>query len=67
VPEVATKPQLIGIGMSVAALGQNIGMYIGPKLFIGIQQATDSWAVAGYWMIPVCVVGIIATCMIKVR
>ena len=33
VPEVARKPQLIGIGMSVAAVGQNIGMYIGPTLF----------------------------------
>ncbi len=67
VPEVAAKPQLIGIGMSVAALGQNIGMYIGPALFIRIQVATHSWAAAGYWMIPVCLVGIIATCFIKVR
>jgi MFS family permease len=67
VPEVARKPQLIGIGMSVAAVGQNIGMYVGPKLFIGIQQATQSWAVAGYWMIPICILGILATCMIKVR
>jgi len=67
VPEVTAKPQLIGIGMSVAALGQNIGMYIGPALFIRIQVATHSWAAAGYWMIPICIVGIIATCFIKVR
>jgi MFS family permease len=67
VPEVAPKPQLIGIGMSVAALGQNIGMYIGPTLFIRIQEATQSWAAAGYWMIPICLVGIIATFLIKVR
>jgi MFS family permease len=67
VPEVAAKPQLIGIGMSVAALGQNIGMYIGPSLFIRIQEATHSWAAAGYWMIPVCILGILATCFIKVR
>ena len=67
VPEVAAKPQLIGIGMSVAAVGQNIGMYIGPALFIRIQDATQSWAAAGYWMIPICVIGIIATLMIKVR
>jgi MFS family permease len=66
VPEVATKPQLIGIGMAVAALGQNIGMYIGPKLFINIQ-ATHGWTVAGYWMIPICLIGIIATSRIKVR
>ncbi len=67
VPEVSPKPQLIGIGMAVAALGQNIGMYIGPSLFIRIQAATHSWAVAGYWMIPICLIGIIATCMTRVR
>lgn len=66
VPEVAAKPQLIGIGMAVAALGQNIGMYIGPALFIRIQVA-QSWATAGYWMIPICLIGIIATSRIKVR
>jgi MFS family permease len=66
VPEVAKKPQLIGIGMSVAALGQNIGMYIGPTLFSRIQEV-QGWAAAGYWMIPICIVGIIATCRIKVR
>jgi MFS family permease len=66
VPEVARKPQLIGIGMSVAAVGQNIGMYIGPTLFARIQEV-QGWAVAGYWMIPVCLIGIIATLKLKVR
>ncbi len=33
VPEVSESPSLIGIGMSVAAVGQNIGMFIGPALF----------------------------------
>lgn len=67
VPEVAPKPALIGIGMSVAAVGQNIGMYVGPSLFIRIQEATGNWAAAGYWMIPICLLGILATCLIKVR
>jgi len=66
VPEVAPQPALIGIGMSVAALGQNIGMYVGPTMFSRIQEV-QGWAAAGYWMIPVCLIGIIATCMIKVR
>jgi len=66
VPEVAKKPQLIGIGMSVAALGQNIGMYIGPTLFSRIQEV-HGWATAGYWMIPICLIGIIATWKLKVR
>jgi MFS family permease len=66
VPEVAPKPQLIGIGMSVAAVGQNIGMYIGPSLFARIQVA-QGWEAAGYWMIPICLIGIVATSFIKVR
>jgi MFS family permease len=66
VPEVARKPQLIGIGMAVAAMGQNIGMYIGPSLFPRIM-AVHGWETAGYWMIPICLIGIIATCFIKVR
>ncbi len=75
VPEVARKPQFIGIGMAVAALGQNIGMYIGPSLFGKIldQLATPTgvdiaaYVTGGYWMIPICLVGIIATLFIKVR
>jgi len=73
VPEVAKKPQFIGIGMGVAAVGQNIGMYIGPSLFPRIQAAygaiidVPAWAAAGYWMIPICLIGLIATLFIKVR
>ena len=66
VPEVAKKPQYIGIGMSVAIFGQNIGMFVAGSLFPRIQEAT-SWATAGYWMIPFGVAGIIATLLIKVR
>jgi MFS family permease len=73
VPEVARKPQYIGIGMSVAAVGQNIGMFIGPPLFgaildyMGKAAGAHAYVIAGYWMIPICVVGIIATLCIKVR
>jgi MFS family permease len=75
VPEVARKPQFIGIGMAVAILGQNIGMLIGPWLFGKIldQLATPTgvdiaaYATGGYWMIPICLIGIIATLFIKVR
>ena len=66
VPEVAKKPQYIGIGMAVAIFGQNIGMFVAGILFPRIQVATD-WATAGYWMIPFGVAGIIATFFIKVR
>jgi MFS family permease len=71
VPEVAKAPSLIGIGMSVAAVGQNIGMFIGPWLFGTILDrvgaTVSGYSTAGFWMIPICVVGIIATCFIKVR
>jgi MFS family permease len=73
VPEVAEAPSLIGIGMSVAAVGQNIGMFIGPTLFgwildyIGTSAGIGGYAAAGYCMIPICVIGIIATLFIKVR
>jgi predicted MFS family arabinose efflux permease len=71
VPEVSESPSLIGIGMSVAAVGQNIGMFIGPALFgailVKLGGGLDAYVTAGYWMIPICVVGIIATLGIKVR
>jgi MFS family permease len=62
--------------MSIGALCQNIGMFIGPWLFGYILDSfgksrldltAHNYAIAGYWMIPFCVLGIIATCRIKVR
>jgi len=74
VPEVAKKPQFIGIGMAIAIFVQNIGMFVAGILFPRIQEAyaataglQESWAIAGYWMIPFCVLGIIATLFVKVR
>ena len=83
VPEVSKKPQLIGIGMACSALCQNAGMFIGPVMFtkivdvyggyvrdvagrtIGVES--QGWAAAGYWMIPICIIGMIAVWRIKVR
>jgi MFS family permease len=66
VPEVMTKPQLVGIGMAVLALGQNLGMVIGPAIF-GPMAESMGWAVAGYLMIPITAIGIIAAWLAKVR
>jgi len=66
VPEVAKSPMLIGIGMACTAVCQNLGMYIGPMLFIRLQVAFD-WTMAGYLMIPVCIIGMIAVWRTKVR
>ena len=73
IPEVSKAPQLIGIGMAVNALCQNVGMFVGPTLFMAIVGAgggvmvEGAWVNAGYWMIPVCVIGMIAVWRIKVR
>jgi MFS family permease len=66
VPEVVPRPELVGIGMGVVAVGQNLGMFIGPALFGRMLEST-SWATAGYLMIPICVIGIVATSLIKIR
>jgi MFS family permease len=66
VPEIMKKPETIGIGMGVAALCQNLGMYIGPAVFGALLEIT-SWASAGYLMIPLCAIGVIATWTAKIR
>jgi MFS family permease len=66
VPEVAKKPQYIGTGMAVAIFLQNIGMVLSGIVFPKIQVA-QGWIAAGYWMIPICVLGILATCFTRVR
>ena len=66
VPEVAKKPQYIGAGMAAAIFGQNIGIFVSGELFPRIQVAAG-WEAAGYWMIPICLIGIIAALFTKVR
>lgn len=66
VPEVMPIPATIGIGMGVAAFGQNLGMFIGPTLFGSLLESI-SWAATGYVMIPICLIGIICALMAKVR
>jgi MFS family permease len=65
-PEVMGNPRLAGIGLAVVALGQNLGMVIGPILF-GMLVETMDWAAAGYCLIPVCILGFVAGWMVKVR
>jgi MFS family permease len=66
VPEIMKKPETIGIGMGVAALCQNLGMFIGPALFGALLEIT-SWSTAGYLMIPLCAIGAIVTWTAKFR
>jgi nitrate/nitrite transporter NarK len=65
-PEVMGNPRMAGIGLAVVSLGQNLGMVIGPVLF-GLFVESMGWAAAGYWLIPVCLLGFVAGWMVKVR
>lgn len=65
-PEVMGNPKLTGIGLAVVSMGQNLGMVIGPILF-GRWVESMGWAAAGYWLIPVCLLGFAAGWMVKIR
>lgn len=65
-PEIMGSPRLAGMGLAVVALGQNLGMVVGPALFGALVEAIG-WAPAGYWMIPICLLGFGAGWLVKVR
>ena len=66
VPEVMDRPDLAGIGMAVLSVGQNAGMVIGPVWF-GARVESIGWAPAGYWLIPVGALALIAAALVRVR
>jgi MFS family permease len=66
VPEVMESRELAGSGMAVLALGQNLGMFIGPMLF-GRLVDSMGWTNAGYVLVPVCAVSVIAIWSAKFR
>lgn len=65
-PALMGKPQWAGMGLAVVLVGQNAGQLIGPVLFGELVQGFG-WAVAGYMMIPFCLLGFISGWMVKVR
>lgn len=58
-PEIMGRPDLAGLGLAVVMVGQDLGMFAGPILFGNLVERL-SWAVAGYWLIPVCILGFLA-------
>lgn len=64
--EIMIKPEWAGLGLAVVLIGQNLGQLLGPILFGEIVERS-SWAMAGYLMIPFCLVGFISGWMVKVR
>jgi MFS family permease len=65
-PEVMRRPEWAGLGLAILLIGQSIGQLLGPIFFGEIVQRSG-WVMAGYWMIPVCLVGFISSWMVKIR
>ena len=66
VPEIMVSRQLAGLGMAVLSLGQNLGMFIGPIMFGSLAESIG-WTGAGYFLVPVSAIGVIAVCLAKFR
>lgn len=66
VPEVMASPALAGIGMAVLSVGQNAGMTVGPVMF-GKMVESIGWVAAGYWLIPICLLALVAALFVRVR
>jgi MFS family permease len=65
-PEVMRRPEWAGLGLGIVLIGQNLGQLLGP-IFFGEMVQSSGWVVAGYLMIPVCLVGFISSWMVKIR
>lgn len=70
-PTFSAAPMLVapadaGHAMAILALGQNAGMAIGPFLF-GMFAQNISWSAAGYFTVPVILIGAFLASRIKVK
>lgn len=65
-PEIMGNPQMAGIGLAVVSIGMNLGIVIGPVLF-GMLVEMVGWAIAGYALVPICLLGFAAGWIVKVR
>jgi predicted MFS family arabinose efflux permease len=65
-PDIMENPQLAGLGMAVVLIGQNVGQLVGPILFGQLVQGLG-WSLAGYLIIPVCLLGFASGWMVKIR
>lgn len=66
VPEVVKGPSGVAIGMAALMLGQNLGYALGPLLFAPIAEGAG-WTAAGWAMVPVTIVGVVAGWLVRVR
>ena len=65
-PELMGSHQLAGLGLAVILVGQNAGQLVGPLMFGAVVQ-NYGWAMAGYMMIPICVLGFFSGWLVKIR
>jgi MFS family permease len=65
-PEVMQRPEWAGLGLAILLIGQSIGQLLGP-IFFGEMVQRSGWVIAGYWMVPICLLGFISSWMVKVR
>jgi MFS family permease len=66
-PEVMERPELAGIGMGAVVALQNLGLLVGPVLFGRIVQVSGNWALAGYTLIPITLLGVVVGWLVDVR
>ncbi len=59
IPELAGKDAPAGMGMGVVLVGQNLGQLLGPVIFGALVQ-TFGWTAAGFWTIPMLLIGYLA-------
>jgi MFS family permease len=67
IPEIMERPELAGIGMGGVVALQNVGLLLGPVMFGRIVQMTGNWQLAGYALIPFCLLGLLFGLMVRVR
>jgi MFS family permease len=65
-PEIMRKPEWAGLGLAVVLIGQNLGQLLGP-IFLSEMIGNLGWVMAGYLLIPFCLIGFISGWMVKVR
>jgi MFS family permease len=66
IPEVVGSLRLAGMGMAVMALGQNVGMLIGPWAF-GHSIENFDWLTSSYLLLPFFLVAVVATWFAKIK
>ncbi len=66
ISDVVKKPELIGFGMAIFMFCSHIGEFIGPVMFGSILDVS-SWTIAGYVMVPVCLLGAVTGFIAKTK